>query len=96
MLFRSSDFGYLCNREAAEMVMNRDHKIPPGTCPYAKELIEELKQPNETRCRKEVDLTVATEEHQQAWKKMKDRTGSATQTIGFNHYRLAAHDNILS
>ena len=27
---------------------------------------------------------------------MKDRTGSATQTIGFNHYRLAAYGNSLS
>ena len=91
-----SDFGYLCNKEAAEKVMNGDYQIPPGTCTYTKELIEELNRPYEIRCRKEVDLTVTTEEHQQAWKKMKDRTGSATQTIGFNHYRLAAHDKSLS
>lgn len=91
-----SNFGYLCNKEAAEKVMNGDYKIPPRTCPYATELIEELKRPTEISCCKEIDLTVTTEEHQQAWRKMKDKTGSAMQTIGFNHYRSAAYDNTLS
>ena len=45
---------------------------------------------------KQIGLEVTTEENRLAWRKHKQKTGSAYGTIGFNHYKTASFDPALN
>ena len=91
-----NDFGYLANREYAEQVMQGTYEAPEGTCPYAIEFIKALKMPESIRDAKKITLEVTPEENRSAWKKMKDKTSSASQAPAFRQYKIASTDNTLN
>ena len=52
--------------------------------------------PESIRDAKKITLEVTPEENRSAWKKMKDKTASASQAPAFRHYKIASTDNTMN
>ena len=72
------EFGFLANKEFAEQVMEETYKAPPNACPYAIEVMKELKMSDAIKQSNKVTLEVTPEENRRAWRKMKDKISSAS------------------
>ena len=83
-------FGHLANEEPAQQVKNGTFNIPEEVDPVVKDLIQSLKMNDEIRKRKEISVCITPKENTAIWKKMKDKTTSASGTPGFSHYKMAS------
>ena len=90
------NFGYLPPEAIANQVMEGTYTPPTGTCPYAVEFLTSLKRSPNISSSASINLTVTTDEHQNGWRKMKQRTTSAYGNLGFNQYITNTYDNKLN
>ena len=91
-----SDFGYLANEDNAQKVIDGEYVPPEGTCPYAVEFIETLKMPRKIKELEKVGLKISAAINKSAWRKQKERTTSAHDTPGYNHYKTSSFDKELN
>ena len=90
------DFGYLAEEEYAKQIIAGTYQIPEGTSSYAAEFIETLKMSDAVKDLGELTLNVTPQQNREGWKRMKDKSSSAHESLGFSHYRTAAYDDVLN
>ena len=91
-----SDFGYLVYKDNAQTVIDREYVPSQGTFLYAVEFIETLKMPRKIRELEKIGLKISAAINKSAWRKQKERTTSAHDTPGYNHYKTLSFDKELN
>ena len=77
-------------------VMDRTYKPPAGVDQCTINFLKTLKQSDAVNALPEIGLTVTPEENAKGWQKMKEKTGSESDTPDFNHYMCGCKDETIN
>ena len=86
--------GYLGIGRHADDILDGKYQPAPGTDRYSQRLLQHLKRVPEYTQDEATGIT--TQEFQQGWRKMKERTSAGGQTLHFGHCKAIAENEELS
>jgi hypothetical protein len=88
--------GLYAEKEGAEQILSGTF-IPPQDCdPYLRDLIDEMRMEDRVRAAGPIPTTISLQEHQQGWKKQKERTASVRSGLSFSDHKAASEDDDMS
>jgi hypothetical protein len=91
-----SEIGILAEKEGADQILAGTFVAPLGCDPYLKELIDEMRMEEKTRKAGPIPATLSLEEHQNGWKKQKEKTASVSSGLAFSDHKAASYDDEMS
>eukprot|EP00956_Cyclotella_meneghiniana_P035709 scaffold117520_cov80-Cyclotella_meneghiniana.AAC.3 len=89
-------FGYLADSDAAEQVLMGTYRAPPGTDAATLLLLEEIGRIGRQWRAHQISLSISTEDFQEYWRHMKERTSSSYSGLHFGHYKALSRSDSLS
>ena len=87
---------YLADTETAVSILNGLFQPLPEMDGATVVLLEEIGHIGQHLCNREVKLTITTEEFQEYWKKMKEKTSLSFSGLHFGHYKAISTSDDLS
>ena len=91
-----SEFGYLCEKPAAQAVLDGTYEPPDGMNPYMIELLSIMKVSPSIRAKGPLDCSITPLENRAAWMSQKERTASEPSSLSFAHHKAASLDEDLN
>ena len=90
------DFGYVGDTPAADQVLNGSYVPPPEMNERLQELLKFARRPDNVPENPPCQQFITTEDHQQAWKKAKEKTSAGMSGITFAMFKAAALHPLLA
>jgi len=90
------DLGFTGDTECAQMILEGTYEYPPDTDIWTKKILQEAKITFSQMSGAEVSTMITTEDFQNFWRRVDERTSSSYSRITFSHYKAAAHHKMLS
>jgi hypothetical protein len=92
----SDDLGLYGTGPNAEAILQGTYAIPPGTDPWAAELIRHLRMDERVASAPSVSLAIPTDLYQMGWRRSRERTSSGPSGVHFGHFIASCSHTLLA
>ena len=90
------DLGFTGDTECARMILEGTYDYPPDADRWTKKILQEAHITFSQLSGIEIETTITTEDFQNYWRRVDERTSSSFSGITFSHYKAAANHSMLS
>jgi hypothetical protein len=90
------EFGYLAQGPATNAVLQGTYIPPPGTDPYAKKILKELKMDSRVAAAPPMKVVFSVDQHIKGWRKARELTATGPSGLTFSHFIAATYDPVLA
>jgi hypothetical protein len=90
------DLGFMGDTECTQKILEGMYKYPPDTNKWTKKILQEAQMTFSQMSGTEIATMITTEEFQNYWQRVDERTSSSFSGIMFSHYKAAAFHYMLS
>ena len=84
--------GLYAEKDGAEQILAGTFEFPEDGDPYRKEMVEEMRMEDRVREAGPLPTGISRTEHNNGWKKQKERTASVTAGLSFSDHKAAIED----
>jgi hypothetical protein len=90
------DLGFMGDTECAKMILEGTYDYPPDTDKWTKKILQEAHITFSQLSGIEIKTMITTEDFQNYWRRVDERTSSSFSGVTFSHYKAAAYHLMLS
>ena len=91
-----SDLGYLGIMEVSQQILAGTYVCPPGVDEFTKDFLSYLQFSHDIAHGDRICTSITKDDFQQYWHKVRECTSSLVSGLHFGHYKLVAHNDVLS
>ncbi len=89
-------FGFTGDTECAQQILEGTYDFPPGTNIWTKKIFQEAHYIFFHMSGTDIAFIVTTEDFQNFWRRVDEKTSSSFSGVTFSHYKAAASNPMLS
>jgi hypothetical protein len=90
------DLGFMGDTKCAQKILERTYEYPPDTNEWTKKILHQAQMTFSQMSGTEIATMITTEDFQNCWQWVDERTLSSFSGITFSHYKVAALHYMLS
>jgi hypothetical protein len=91
-----NDLGFMGDTECAQQILEGTYDFPPDTDIWTKKILQEAHYTFSRMSGAEILTIITTEDFQDFWRRVDERTSSSFSGVTFSHYKAAATNPMLS